>query len=137
MAALNEFEIKVFNEFSQIATPTGSSVTPDSSEMSNKDKENIAAMPQDKTKYAGFPDGMSDYAIETFMVKDSRDHYPPDHHPGCGVTCRDCDPSCLFQLWHSPEGYVCPNCESGRVKYTKDEVFCNSQCGARVRKIIP
>ena len=39
MSSLNEFEIKVFNEFSQLVTPTGTSTVPDSSEMSDKDKE--------------------------------------------------------------------------------------------------
>jgi len=38
-SSLNEFEIKVFNEFSQLTSPTGSSVEPDSSEMGEKDKQ--------------------------------------------------------------------------------------------------
>lgn len=38
-ASQNEFEIKVFNEFSQISNPTGSNIEVDSSEMGIKDKE--------------------------------------------------------------------------------------------------
>lgn len=38
-ASLNEFEIKIFNEFSQFSDPAGGKIRPDTAEITDKDKE--------------------------------------------------------------------------------------------------
>ena len=81
MAALNEFEIKVFNEFSQLTTPTGSSITPDSSEMANKDKE-VMVYEMWQVRDTNYPLGIFSVmaGLENGVVLQN-DPYPIEQYP--------------------------------------------------------